>query len=257
MSITGRRALVATVTSAAVLIGASSADSKVFTVSRDVTLYAKPNTTEPLRSYPAGGRVDVRCYTKGQPIDGYSVWDRIRNGNDGFAYVHDKYVEMPGGKGPAEMRIPSCGGGGEALPEVGTCARGPFTARYLSETPDFSPDHSYAKVTWHPRMCVDSDGWVLRQPPEIERMPAGGVGGIGVELESVRLDGATASYHGQIQSCMPFSISYNGLGFGGTACRSVGTVDIAATVRNGRIGTPSFKVRSKGVSEYEWTKKPL
>jgi hypothetical protein len=84
-------------------------------------------------------------------------------------------------------------------------------------------------------------------------MPAGDIGGIGIELESVRHNGSTASYHGQIRACAAFSISYNGLGFSGTACRSVGTVDISATVNNGKIGTPSYKLKSKGVSEYEWT----
>lgn len=253
MSASGRRMLAAALTVAAVLIAPSIANAKIFTVSQDVMLYATPDTSKPLRPYPAGGRVDVRCYTKGQAIGGYAVWDRIKNGNNGFAYVHDKYVEMPGGKGPAQMGIDSCGDTEAPLPPVGTCARGDRVVRYLSEREDFLPDHSYTKITWLPRMCVESDGWVLRQLPDIDSMPAGDIGGIGIELESVDLNGATASYHGQIKSCVPFSISYNGIGFGGTSCRSVGTVDIAATVQDGKIGKPSFKLKATGVSDYEWT----
>jgi hypothetical protein len=239
------------------LIAPSVASATIFTVSRETPIYAAANTSsKKLRTIPARTRVDVRCYQRGENIGGYDIWDRMKNGNDGFGYVHDKHVEMPNGR-PDQNGIISCDGN-PPLPPVGTCARGDRVVRYLSEREDFLPDHSYTKVTWLPRMCADSDGWALRVEPDIDSMPAGEVGGIGIELESHDLNGPTASYHGQIQACQPFSISYNGIGFGGNACRSVGTVDIAATVGpDGRIGTPSFKLKRKGVSEYEWTSNVL
>jgi hypothetical protein len=257
MSAGGRRTLAAALTVAAVLIAPSIASAQIFTVSQDVKLYETPDTSKPIRSYPAGGRVDVRCWTKGQAIGGYAVWDRIKNGNNGFAYVHDKYVEMPGGKSPAQMGIDSCGDTGEPLPPVGTCARGDRVVRYLSERLPLQRDHSYAKLTWLPRMCVDSDGWTVRQAPELDTMSAGSSFGIGVELEANDIDGPTASYHGQIMNCVPFSISYSGIGFSGVGCHSLGTVDLAVTVKDGKIGTPSFRVKGKGIQDYAWTKNVL
>ena len=256
MSITGRGLLAVAVTAAAVLIAPSVASAEIFTVSRDVTLYATPDTSKPLRPYPAGGRVDVRCWTKGQSIGGYAVWDRIRNGNDGFAYVHDKYVEIPGGKSPEEHGIESCGGSA-APPAQGNCVRGGFTTRYLSERLRLLPDHSFTKLTWQPLMCRDGSNWVLRTEPKLNSLPAGDAIAIGLDLEAARVSGSTASYHGQIRQCVPFSISYSGIGFSGSGCGSVGTVDISATVKNGRIGTPTFKLENRSIDEYEWTTKVL
>ena len=256
MSTTGRRTLAAAIALAAMLIAPSVASAKIFTVSRDVTIYETADRSNPLRTYPAGGRVDVRCYAKGEAIDGYAVWDRIRNGNDGFGYVHDKYVEMPNGGDPAANGIISCDGS-EPLPPVGTCARGPFITRYLSEKVPVLADHSHAKLTWQPRMCRDSDGWVLRNEPKLNAMAAGEFFGIGVDLDAVRVEGETASYHGQIKLCQQNSISYKGVSFSASSCRSVGTVDIAATVRNGKIATPDFASKDRGVGDYLWTRDVL
>jgi hypothetical protein len=259
MSTHGRCMLAAALTVAAVLIAPSIANAKIFTVSQDVTIYAEPNTSKPLRPYPAGGRVDVRCYTKGQSIDGYAVWDRIKNGNDGFAYVHDKYVEMQNGGDPAANGVISCDGN-ETKPPVGTCVKGGFSTRYLSEVRNNQPDHSYAKLTWEPRMCLQTDGWRLVQTPELKAMPAGGTLGIGVEFEGVRHNGPRASYHGQIVQCLPFSIGYKGIGFTGSGCFSKGTVDISATVnKDGKIGTPTYSLTNpaSSLNAYEWTTKVL
>lgn len=255
MSTSGRRTLAAAIGLAAVLIAPSVASADIFTVSRDVTIYETPDRSKPLREYKAGGRVDVRCYAKGESIDGYAVWDRIRNGNDGFGYVHDKFVEMRNGGSPADNGIESCDG--PAKPPVGTCAKGSFVTRFLSERLRVIADHSYTKLTWQPRMCLQSDGWILRSEPKLTSLAAGNAVAIGIELEGARVDGETARYHGQIRQCLPFSISYSGIGFSGSACGSVGTVDIAATVKDGKIGTPTFKVRNRSIDEYEWTTRVL
>jgi hypothetical protein len=256
MSTTGRRTLAAAITVAAVLIAPSVASAKIFRVSRDVGIYATADKSKLIRTIPPNTRVDVRCYQRGESVDGYAVWDRIRNGNDGFAYVHDKYVEMPNKTGPAANGIVSCDGPPKQ-PAVGTCAKGDFLTRYLSERLRVLPDHSFTKLTWQPRMCLQNDGWIVRSEPKLTSLAAGNAISIGVELEGVRVDGNTARYHGQIRQCLPFSISYSGLGFSGSGCGSVGTVDISATVSGGRIGTPTFKVHNRSIDEYEWTTRVL
>jgi uncharacterized protein YraI len=254
MSTTGRRTLVAALTLAAVLIAPSVASATIFRVSRATTLYAAANTSsKAIRTIPANTRVDVRCYQGGQTVEGYSVWDRIKNGNDGFAYVHDKYVEMSNPGGPAKNGIIPCDGS-VPQPPVGTCVKGALSTRFLTHYVPLQPDRSYAKLTWEPRMCLQTDGWRLIQQPELDDMPAGRTFGIGIDLESVRHNGSTAGYHGQIVACVPFSIGYSGIGFSGIGCRSVGTVDVAATVgKDGKIGTPSYKLKPKGILKFEWT----
>ena len=242
----------------------SVASAKVFHVSRDVGVYAKPDLSKGISVIRSGGAVDVQCWTNGQPVGSYRMWDRIAF-RGGTAYVHDKYVEMPNGK-PADNGIPSCaGGGGEGgfVPnnpsQPGTkCVRGRFTTRYLSDRLEFQPDQSYTKVTWRPRLCKESDGWVLRDQPTLNQLSAGSGFGVGVDLEAADTRGATAHYHGQVMACEAFSISYSGISMSGESCVSAGKVDLYATVK-GRTVVTRFKVKSRPsrLTPFSWTRNVL
>ena len=65
MSTAGRRTLAAAIGLAAVLIAPSVANATIFSVSRDVTIYATRTGASPPQ-YPPGSRVDVRCYARGR-----------------------------------------------------------------------------------------------------------------------------------------------------------------------------------------------
>lgn len=87
----------------------SAASAAQYPVSRDVGVYRAPTTaSQGLGVIKARNRVDVQCWTRGQSIGGYAVWDRIPF-NGGSAYVHDKYVEIPGGRSPQQAGIQQCG----------------------------------------------------------------------------------------------------------------------------------------------------
>jgi hypothetical protein len=82
-----------------------------FPVSRDVGVYSAPNTSAGLSVIKAHSRVDVQCWTTGQAVDGYPIWDRTSY-RGRTAYVHDKYVQIPGGSSPGGYGIPRCGASG-------------------------------------------------------------------------------------------------------------------------------------------------
>jgi endonuclease/exonuclease/phosphatase family metal-dependent hydrolase len=109
---TTRRTLtaVAAVLAAALLLPAA-ASAKAFSVSRDVGVYRAPNTASGIGVVKSGGQVNVQCWTRGQAVGGYPIWDRI-DYRGGSAYVHDRYVEMPGAGSPAAAGIPECAGQG-------------------------------------------------------------------------------------------------------------------------------------------------
>jgi endonuclease/exonuclease/phosphatase family metal-dependent hydrolase len=100
----------APVLTAALLLPAAAAASS-FPVSRNVGVYSAPDTSSGVGVVKAGRTVDVQCWTNGQAVGGYPVWDRISYGS-GTAYVHDKYVQMPNGDSPGANGIPQCGATG-------------------------------------------------------------------------------------------------------------------------------------------------
>jgi hypothetical protein len=166
MSASGRRAVALAVTAAAVLIAPSVASAKIVTVSREVGLYATPDTSKPIRTIPPNTRVDVQCYTRGQSIGGYAVWDKIKNGNNGFAYVHDKYVEMQNKSGPDKNGIDSCDGteppsATSPKPTPGRCV-GRTWPQYLSlirQGPSGTESWtSWYRVEWTAKFCPVGNG---------------------------------------------------------------------------------------------------
>jgi len=266
-----RRAIVslgAALVVALVVPGAASA--KVFTVSRDVGVYKQPNLSpgSGVGVIKAGKPVNVECWTNGQAVGGYAIWDRIVGHPSGVAYVHDRYVEMPNGGSP-QANVPRCPAGGfspvtPSQPRPGTCVHGGFEEQYLSAKRVLNPDASLTRVTFEPRLCRESDGWVLRQPPELKQTNTGGLSGLGIEFSAPRrlaADGSTWEYHGRLRKCIPFSIGYSvagvSVGFSGTGCVTVGTVKLRIVARNGRADAQFLPPRKNGTAEtgiqFLWT----
>ena len=111
---TGRRTVtaLAAVLAATLLVPAASA-AKEFPVSRDVGVYRAPALGSGIGVAKARTEVNVQCWTRGQAVGGYPIWDRIDH-RSGSAYVHDRSVEMPGGS-PAGAGVPECAGDGNLV----------------------------------------------------------------------------------------------------------------------------------------------
>jgi hypothetical protein len=223
----------------------AAASAKTYPVSRDVGVYSKPDLSTGVGVIKAGRSVNVDCWTTGPAVAGYAIWDRIVGHPSGVAYVHDRYVEMPKGSPQAEG-IPQCpaGGGQPSKPPVNTCVRGDYAERYLSAKRPLAPDHSYVRLTWHPRMCLRTDGWELQPGLELADTGAGDNTGIGLELSAPRPVGsASYEYHGRIRHCIPLTIGYSvrgvSIGFTGSGCNTIGTIKVRLHVRNGRA-VPEF-----------------
>ena len=81
------RRLALTALAIALLVPAA-AHAKGFEVSRDVGVYAGANTSKGIGTIRAHQLAQVECWTTGQRIQGYSIWDRVKyRGLTG--YVHD------------------------------------------------------------------------------------------------------------------------------------------------------------------------
>lgn len=89
----------------------AAAAAKAFPVSRDVGVYSAPNLGSGIGVIKAGREVNVQCWIRGQAVGGYRIWDRIDH-RGGTAYVHDRFVEMPGAGSPADAGVPECAGQG-------------------------------------------------------------------------------------------------------------------------------------------------
>jgi Prokaryotic phospholipase A2 len=115
---------------AATLAGPAVAAAKAFPVSRDVGVYRATSLGSGIGVIKARTWVEVQCWTRGQVVGGYSVWDRI-NYRGGSAYVHDRYVEM-GADTPGEAGVPECGVGAGGLVDWRKLADGILAKDYRS-----------------------------------------------------------------------------------------------------------------------------
>jgi hypothetical protein len=162
---------------AAALLVPSAASARPFKVSHDVGVYAGTNSTSKgLATVKAGGTVDVQCWTTGQSIGGYAIWDRVSVRNIS-GYVHDKYVEMPNKTSPAANGIPQCKGGGQPAPKPGSArcaALSKAWIQYLAVVNDadrFKSENwfSLVRVKWAPRFCPrgNSGDYSIEGTPEV------------------------------------------------------------------------------------------
>jgi hypothetical protein len=165
---THRRIILAlTAIVAAALLVPAAASARPFKVSHDVGVYAgTSSTSKGLATVKSGGTVDVQCWTTGQSIGGYAIWDRVSVRNIS-GYVHDKYVEMPNKTSPAANGIPRCKGGGQPAPAPkpgpGRCVGQKWT-QYLAEVlPNPDPKgvegwSSWYRVRWTATFCPVGNG---------------------------------------------------------------------------------------------------
>jgi uncharacterized protein YraI len=89
------RCLALTALAFALLVPAA-AHAQGFEVSRDIGVYAGATTkSKGIGTIRAHQLAQVECWTTGQPVLGYAIWDRVKyRGLTG--YVNDKYVELGG-----------------------------------------------------------------------------------------------------------------------------------------------------------------
>jgi hypothetical protein len=194
---------------AAALLVPSAASARPLKVSRDVGVYAGANTSKALGVVKAGETVDVQCWTTGQSIGGYAIWDLVKVRNIS-GYVHDKYVEIPGGKSPEEASIRICGSAGQPAPSQpnpgpARCQAATWT-RYLSVPESITKD-SYFRVTWSPRFCPrggSGDYSVEFADPDVHRFGPATFSGLELDLDKaiVRSDGRRATVSGRVRQCL-------------------------------------------------------
>jgi hypothetical protein len=205
---------------AAALLVPAAASAKPFEVSRDVGVYAGANTNNGLGVVKAGETVDVQCWAKGQSIGGYAIWDRVKVRNIS-GYVHDKYVEMPGGNSPAANRIPNCNsggggsGGGGTLPEPqpGKRCIARRWIQYLAHVPGEpkGPDHNWDAIysaAWTPKFCPRGNGDVIPSgKPDVRGLtnPFDAAKNLDFQLGEAdeRGDGRVVTYRPRLRVCPP------------------------------------------------------
>jgi hypothetical protein len=203
---------------ALVLLIPAAANAETFNVSRDVGVYADANVSRGLGVIEAGKPVNVQCWTNGQPIQGYPIWDRITF-NGRIAYVHDKYVEMGGGS-PQANGIPNCNSGGQPpaqpkpTPKPARCVTAGTWVQYLADVDPASEDaagnhypeswDSPFRVKWAPKFCPrgNSGDYTISGTPEIREMGPYGLilnlePGEGVESP----DGRRITYTPRLRAC--------------------------------------------------------
>ncbi len=211
----------------------------------------------------AGGttkqRVTVECQVQGQLVDlgsgGKStMWARLTAPLRGYLTV--VAIDIPQDRLPG---VPICAGA--TPPPASSCSHGTYQKRYLGYKRRFRVDHSIARLTWQPKLCRDASGpYRVVDAPRLEVVGPGSLG-VGLELRAPQGTAKDVLYRGDVRECVPFSISYSGIGFSGSGCRTVGKVDIRATPVSGGVRIDyrawELKYASIGYGDWVWTNRVL
>jgi hypothetical protein len=217
------------------LLVPAAANAKPFPVSRDVGVYAAPNLSKGVGVVKAHETVDVQCWTRGQSVGGYAIWDQIKR-NGGTYYVHDKYVEMGGS--PQSNGIQACKSGGQppAQPKPGGCVTARTWIQYVADVDPASQDQagnhypeswrSPFRVKWTPKFCPrgNSGDYTITGTPEIRELgPFGLVLNLELGEGHPNADGTRITYTPRVRAC-PAGI-----------CFTAGRVRLLATLTGGKV----------------------
>jgi uncharacterized protein YraI len=194
------------------LLVPAAAHAKGFEVSRDIGVYAGPTTkSKGIGTIRARQLAQVECWTTGQPVLGYSIWDRVKyRGLTG--YVHDKYVEMGGSH--KDNGIENCKDAAQSDPDrcVGR-TESHYLARIFPVIKKGVPQgwDSWYRLKWTVAFCPRGKGdYVVSGTPEIREYPSINNGLSLVKALDLQVgeahptpDGRKVVYNPRLMICLP------------------------------------------------------
>jgi hypothetical protein len=141
------------------------------------------------------------------------------------------------------------------------CVRGAHQTRFITADRALAPDHSYIRVTWQPRFCVNSGEWVTSNAPSVSLLGPGTINGLSLDLDAARSYANGVEYRGHVRQCVPLSVSKGPAGTSGSGCYTVGNVTFNATVVGDKVAY-SWKISTARtpkldglIRKLKWTSK--
>lgn len=140
-----------------------------------------------------------------------------------------------------------------------TCVRAEHQTKFLGNRPRFHPDFSVLRLSWQPTLCKDQSGQYSTKDPTLEQI--GAYDGVGLNLRAPQQKSQRVIYRGDIRECIPYSVSYQGIGFSGKACHTVGRARITVSASGGEVHVKYEAWRLKHASwpygRWVWTDKSI
>lgn len=148
-------------------------------------------------------------------------------------------------------------------PGAPTCVTGSYLTKYISVRLVGRPDHSFTRFTWQSRFCRQGNDWQPSgEPPKMESLSAGSLGGVGIDLQSPRYGPNYIEYRGRVRQCTPLGAGYQGISYTGFPCYTAGNVTIRAEVRGNSVRYSTNVTTTKSGSgnlgaKLEWSNRAL